>query len=171
MPDQKPLTKTACAHHFYMAEAMARLEWDLQNHLMNERRIPKDWHEISTRRTSAKKQLTVRFDEDVVKFFKSAGPGYQRRMNDVLRSFMHAKLGGFLHGEETIDAFREGRFAGQEARPSWGMIEEMEREVRERGADLVFKQEAGRGAARGGGEGEGEAGVRGDRKGSSEAVR
>ena len=64
-----------------IAEAMARLEWDLQNHLMNERRIPEEWHEISTRKTSAKKQLTVRFDEDVVKFFKSAGPGYQSRMN------------------------------------------------------------------------------------------
>ncbi len=99
MTQQKPLTKTARAHHFYMAEAMKRLEWDLQNHLMAERRIPEAWHEIATRKTSEKKQLTVRFDEDVVKFFKSCGPGYQARMNDVLRSFMHLKLGGFLHGE------------------------------------------------------------------------
>jgi uncharacterized protein (DUF4415 family) len=124
-----------------MAEAMARLEWDLQNHLMRERRIPEEWHEISSRKTSAKKQLTVRFDEDVVKFFKSAGPGYQSRMNDVLRSFMHMKLGGFLQGEETIDAFREGTFAGKDKRPTWGMIEEMKRDVREKGVDLVFKQE------------------------------
>ena len=115
MPDPKPLTKSARAHHYYMAEAMARLEWDLQNHLMRERRIPEEWHEISTRKTSAKKQLTVRFDEDVVKFFKSAGPRYQGRMNDVLRSFMHMKLGGFLHGEETIDAFREGTTRGETA--------------------------------------------------------
>ncbi len=140
MTHPKPLSKSARAHHFYMAEAMARLEWDLQNHLMDERRIPEAWHEIATRKTSPKKQLTVRFDEDVVKFFKSAGPGHIGRMNDVLRAFMHLKLGGFLHGEETIDAFREGTFAGQETRPSWGMIQEMEREVRERGADLAFRQ-------------------------------
>ncbi|MBF9045365.1 hypothetical protein HKCCE4037_18660 [Rhodobacterales bacterium HKCCE4037] len=124
-----------------MAEAMARLEWDLQNHLMRERRIPEEWHEISSRRCSALKQLTVRFDEDVVKFFKSAGPGYQRRMNDVLRSFMHMKLGGFLHGEETIDAFRDGAFARQDRRPTWGMIEELQRDVREKAADLAFRTE------------------------------
>ncbi|ABD56352.1 BrnA antitoxin family protein [Jannaschia sp. CCS1] len=134
----KPLSKAARAHHFYMAEAMKRLEWDLQNHLMDARRIPEAWHEISTRRSSPKKQLTVRFDEDVVKFFKSAGPGYQSRMNDVLRAFMHLKLGGFLHGEETIDAFRDGEQAG-EARPQWGYGEEMERRFREEMADMRFK--------------------------------
>ncbi|MEJ6393962.1 BrnA antitoxin family protein [Gymnodinialimonas sp. 2305UL16-5] len=140
MPDPKPLTKTARAHHFYMSEAMKRLEWDLQNRLMNERRIPEAWHEIATRRTSAKKQLTVRFDEDVVKFFKSAGPGYQGRMNDVLRAFMHLKLGGFLYGEETIDAFRDGERAGEE-RPSWGQREEMRRKVREEMADVKWKMD------------------------------
>ncbi|MEX3014313.1 BrnA antitoxin family protein [Gymnodinialimonas hymeniacidonis] len=140
MPDPKPLTKTARAHHFYMAEAMRRLEWDLQNHLMKERRIPEAWHEIASRKTSAKKQLTVRFDEDVVKFFKSAGPGYQGRMNDVLRSFMHMKLGGFLHGEETIDAFRDGDWAGKD-RPSWGETEEMRRKLEEDMADMKWKAE------------------------------
>lgn len=137
-PPTKPLSATARKHHFYMAEAMARLEWDLQNHLLSERRIPEDWHDIASRRTSAKKQLTVRFEEDVVKFFKSAGPGYQARMNDVLRTFMHMKLGGFLHGDETIDAFRDGDFAGRE-RPSWGEIAEMRRQVDEDMADVRWK--------------------------------
>ncbi len=138
MPTPKPLTPKARAHHFYMAEAMKRLEWDLQNHLMSQRRIPADWHEISTRRESAKKQLTVRFDEDVVKFFKSAGPGYQGRMNDVLRAFMHLKLGGFLHGEETIDAFRDGDSAGEE-RPVWGRMDEMRRKLEEDMADIRWQ--------------------------------
>lgn len=134
----KPLTTHARAHHYYMSEAMKRLEWDLQNHLLAERRIPDDWHEIATRRASAKKQLTVRFDEDVVKFFKSAGPGYQSRMNDVLRSFMHMKLGGFLHGDETIDAFRDGDSAGAE-RPDWGRTAEMLRKVEEDIADGRYR--------------------------------
>lgn len=137
-PPNKPLSKPARAHHFYMAEAMKRLEWDLQNHLLNERRIPEAWHEISTRRTSAKKQLTVRFEEDVVKFFKSAGPGYQSRMNDVLRAFMHAKLGGFLHGEETIDAFRDGESVGGE-RMAWGRTAELLRKNDEDLADIRFR--------------------------------
>jgi uncharacterized protein (DUF4415 family) len=35
-----------------------------------------------------KKQLTVRFDADVVEWFKGQGKGYQTRMNAVLRQFM-----------------------------------------------------------------------------------
>lgn len=40
-----------------------------------------------------KKQITLRLDPDVIDWFKSQGPGYQTRMNAVLRSYMlaHAK--------------------------------------------------------------------------------
>lgn len=37
-----------------------------------------------------KKQLTVRFDADVIAFFKQGGRGYQTRMNAVLRAYMNA---------------------------------------------------------------------------------
>jgi uncharacterized protein (DUF4415 family) len=35
-----------------------------------------------------KRQVTVRYDADVVEFFKSQGRGWQARMNAVLRTFM-----------------------------------------------------------------------------------
>jgi uncharacterized protein (DUF4415 family) len=38
-----------------------------------------------------KQQITLRLDRDVVEWFKSQGPGYQTRMNAVLRSYMLAK--------------------------------------------------------------------------------
>src|SRR4051812_26437238 len=38
-----------------------------------------------------KQQLTVRLDRDVIDWFKAQGPGYQTRMNAVLRSYMLAK--------------------------------------------------------------------------------
>ena len=38
-----------------------------------------------------KQQLTLRLDREVVDFFKAGGPGYQTRMNAVLRSYMVAK--------------------------------------------------------------------------------
>ena len=41
--------------------------------------------------TIAKKQLTVRFDQDVVDWFREQGPGYQTRMNAVLRSYVEAQ--------------------------------------------------------------------------------
>ncbi len=40
---------------------------------------------------ACKKQLTLRLDPDVIDFFKAGGPGYQTRMNAVLRNYMQAK--------------------------------------------------------------------------------
>ena len=37
-----------------------------------------------------KERLTVRFDADVVQWFKKQGKGYQTRMNTVLKSFYEA---------------------------------------------------------------------------------
>ncbi len=38
-----------------------------------------------------KQRLTVRFDSDMVEWFKGHGKGYQTKMNAVLRSFYEAK--------------------------------------------------------------------------------
>jgi uncharacterized protein (DUF4415 family) len=35
-----------------------------------------------------KRQTTIRLDEDVIEWFKSAGRGYQSRMNAILRAVM-----------------------------------------------------------------------------------
>ena len=56
------------------------------------------------------------------------GPGYQARMNDVLRTFMHAKLAGLIKGDDTIEPFREHDEAGAE-RPYWGWVEEQMAEI------------------------------------------
>jgi uncharacterized protein (DUF4415 family) len=37
-----------------------------------------------------KKQIALRVDEDVLEWFKAQGPGYQTRMNAVLREFRNA---------------------------------------------------------------------------------
>jgi uncharacterized protein (DUF4415 family) len=38
--------------------------------------------------TSAKQIVTIRLDVDMLQWFKSAGPGYQTRINQVLREYM-----------------------------------------------------------------------------------
>ena len=38
-----------------------------------------------------KERLTVRFDRDMVRWFRAQGKGYQTRMNAVLRSFYEAR--------------------------------------------------------------------------------
>lgn len=138
--DDKPLTRRQRYDHYYMMEAMARFEWDMHHKIATHLRIPQDWHEISQRRESKKVKITMSVDEDVVKWFKSMGPGYQPRMNDMLRSFMHAKLMGLLKGEDTKDAYREGLAVGT-ARVAFG---EMEGKVRRRGQSVVASVTSGR---------------------------
>lgn len=40
-----------------------------------------------------KKLVSVRYDADVIAFFKSKGKGYQRLMNTALRDYMNRELG------------------------------------------------------------------------------
>ena len=39
-----------------------------------------------------KKAVSIRLDPDLIAFFKTEGPGYQTRMNAVLRAYMEAQL-------------------------------------------------------------------------------
>ena len=38
----------------------------------------------------SKRQMTIRFDADMVEWFKSRGKGYQSHMNAILRAYMDA---------------------------------------------------------------------------------
>lgn len=48
------------------------------------------WANARVRYPGGKERLTVRFDEDMVQWFRSQGRGYQTKMNAVLRSFYEA---------------------------------------------------------------------------------
>lgn len=38
----------------------------------------------------AKQQITIRLDEDVLRWFRAQGDGYQTRINSLLRAYMEA---------------------------------------------------------------------------------
>lgn len=40
---------------------------------------------------SDKQRITIRLDEEIVEHFKQGGPGYQSRINDVLRAYVTSK--------------------------------------------------------------------------------
>ena len=40
-----------------------------------------------------KKQLTIRLDEDLLNWLKDQGPGYQTRINAILRAYYEANKG------------------------------------------------------------------------------
>lgn len=54
--------------------------------------VPKDWHLRAEAAMPIRKQLvSVRFDTDVLDWFRAEGAGYQTRMNAVLRAFMESE--------------------------------------------------------------------------------
>ena len=59
-------------------------EWDQPAALAEESTVNKN-------AVSGVKQIvTIRLDVDMLEWFKSAGPGYQTRINQVLREYMEA---------------------------------------------------------------------------------
>jgi uncharacterized protein (DUF4415 family) len=50
-----------------------------------------DWDAVQVGFPGPKERLTVRFDTEVVQWFKRQGPGYQTRMNEVLKSYVRAQ--------------------------------------------------------------------------------
>lgn len=55
-----------------------------------ERDLVPDWVNACLVLPEPKGQVNLRIDQDVLRFFKAQGPGYQTRMNAVLRSYMLA---------------------------------------------------------------------------------
>jgi len=50
-----------------------------------------DWSKAELVIPAKKVAISIRIDDDVLDFFKKGGPGYQRRINAVLRSYMQQK--------------------------------------------------------------------------------
>lgn len=113
------------ANYHYMADAMRMLEWDLHSTILDRMRIPDEWHEIARQKPGrTKTRVTLRLDEDVVKFFRSMGPDWQVRVNRLMSVWMHARLAGLIRGGETMDylARREDQLLDGK-RPEFGDLQ------------------------------------------------
>ena len=82
-------------------------EWDFARTLTAADRFPHEWREILEAKRERKTKQSFWIDEDVLRFFRSLGPGHGPRMNAVLRTFMLAKLTGLVQGEDLPARFRE----------------------------------------------------------------
>jgi uncharacterized protein (DUF4415 family) len=124
MPDLKKQTPRQRAQMTYMMDVMRRLEWDLHNTIEATGRIPEEWHEIAKAAPrAAKAKITLRLETDVVRFFRSMGPDYGPRINDVLRSYMHARLAGVIRGADTIAHYRRRETEGLDGpKPQFGDV-------------------------------------------------
>ena len=66
------------------------------------RSLPPEWDEIDlTVKVAPKKaKITLRLDEDVIKYFRAMGPGDTSMMNAVLRTFMSGRIANTLFVRE-----------------------------------------------------------------------
>jgi uncharacterized protein (DUF4415 family) len=91
----------ARTHYNHMATNLRGLEFDLRWGMEGTDRIPAAWADIAMEPYSPfKERLTLRIDEDVLRFFRALGQGYLTHMNRVLRTYMLARLAGVVQGAE-----------------------------------------------------------------------
>jgi hypothetical protein len=88
-------------HYNDLAGSLRGLEVDLRWGLDGSDRIPAEWAAIAAEAYCPfKEKVTLRIDEDVLRFFRATGQGYMTRINKVLRSYMQARLAGVVKGAE-----------------------------------------------------------------------
>jgi uncharacterized protein (DUF4415 family) len=75
-----------------LARVRTKTEEELERDIASDpnwKDVPANWYESATAVIPApKKLISVRLDSDVIDWFKAQGPGYQTRINAVLRVFM-----------------------------------------------------------------------------------
>jgi uncharacterized protein (DUF4415 family) len=57
-------------------------------------RLDIDWSSAEVVVPEAKQAISIRLDRDIVEFFKGSGPGYQTKINAVLRSYVQHERRG-----------------------------------------------------------------------------
>ncbi len=106
LPNPRKMTQTHRGQASLMIDAFRMLERDLHWSLLKLQHIPAEWNHIALDHppsNPSRIRVTASFDADVLKYFKGLGPGYQNRMNLVLRAYMHGRLAKILHGPDTTD--------------------------------------------------------------------
>lgn len=88
-----------------LAAVRAKSEAELERDIAGDpdfRDVPPDWHLAAEAvMPTPKRLLSLRLDAEVIDWFRQQGPGYQTRMNAVLRAFIDQatkRPGGTLPG-------------------------------------------------------------------------
>jgi uncharacterized protein (DUF4415 family) len=87
-------TKTEELNYAELMRKLSELEsWTMERKL-KERMPPPEWRSLErdTPTTPHKTRVTIGFDDDMLRWYRGLGAGYQARMNAVLRTYMHAAI-------------------------------------------------------------------------------
>lgn len=82
-----------------MMYELEQLQQDLSNSWLDQS-LPDYWSGLDWEASVPrhKTRVTLRLDADMVRWFRALGPGYQVRMNRVLRIYWMALMAGYIKG-------------------------------------------------------------------------
>jgi uncharacterized protein (DUF4415 family) len=91
MDDRRRSARDERRHARLVAEVEELEAW-WQAYKVKDRAIPAAWHSLhrATPCTKRKTRVTLDLDADVARWWRGLGPGYQARVNQVLRVYMLA---------------------------------------------------------------------------------
>ncbi|WP_299722421.1 BrnA antitoxin family protein [uncultured Tateyamaria sp.] len=97
---------TRTGHKADMTTELERLQDDLFVNWID-RSLPDDWDGLDYREPVARHRtrITMRVDSDMLRWFRKLGPGYQARMNRVLRIYWTSLLAGHIKGYPDDNVF------------------------------------------------------------------
>ncbi|MEM9031142.1 MAG: BrnA antitoxin family protein [Pseudomonadota bacterium] len=114
-------------HYRFMVDQCRQFEYDLRHAMLNRLVLPSEWQGVFEKEpVKGTTRVTIRLDEDLVRFFRKFGPGWQKVLNTVVRAFVKARLSGILDGPGSINELLDGL----SERPSVGEMERMLAELR-----------------------------------------
>lgn len=94
MPTTDTLVKAQRRHMTEMIYSLEELQ--IEQALMRRTKdiVPPGWDRAHDKApcTKTKKRMTIRLEPEVLDWYRSLGNGYQNRINQVLKTYMHAIL-------------------------------------------------------------------------------
>jgi|GEM_PF-368128 len=85
--------------NLYKLQSNLKSDWLTQS-------LPKEWALVEHDPVEpAKTRITLSLDTEMVKFFRKLGPGYQKRINLILRIYFDALMAGKIRANPEIEAF------------------------------------------------------------------
>ena len=89
------MSETARLADLRLAEELKQLQGELRE-VWIDRSLPEGWNGVALRAPVApkKEKVTLRLDADMLRWFRRLGPGYNRRINAVLRIYWEALIAG-----------------------------------------------------------------------------
>ncbi|MBR9864188.1 MAG: BrnA antitoxin family protein [Rhodobacteraceae bacterium] len=98
-------TKAQDTAHANLVYELKRLQSDFQQHWVKGS-LPQGWNEIPLLHPVApqKSEITLSLDDDMLKWFRKFGTGFEARINSILRIYWHALQSGLVKSHWDAEA-------------------------------------------------------------------